>query len=98
LRGVEVSEEALAVDVIKSVGSTGTFFDQDHTIKHMRSEFFFPRVGDRLPREEWAKRGARDGRERAREIARDILANHKPTPLPPETETRIKETIPGLVV
>ena len=97
LRGVEVSEETLAIDVIKSVGSTGTFFDQDHTVKHMRNEFFFPQVGDRLPREEWVKRGAKDGRERAREIARDILANHKPTPLPPETEMRIRETIPGLV-
>ena len=94
---MEVSEEALAIDVTKSVGSTGTFFDQDHTLKHMRSEFFFPRVGDRLPREEWVRRGAIDGRERAREIAKDILANYKPTPLWPETEMRIKETIPGLV-
>ena len=97
LRGVEFNEDTLALDVIKDVGPTGTFFDQRHTVKHLRTEFFLPKVSDRLPREEWAEKGAKDGREKAREIAKDILTNHKPVPIPPEIDKQIRETIPGMV-
>lgn len=97
VRGVEFNEDTLALDVIKSVGPTGNFFDQTHTVKHLRSEFFYPKVSDRLPREEWVKKGAKDARERARDIAKDIIQNHQPKPLPPEVEAKIRETIPGLV-
>ncbi len=97
LRGVEFNEDTLALDVIKNVGPTGNFFDQKHTIKHLRSEFFFPKVSDRLSREEWIQKGAKDGREQARGIAKNILANHKPVPLPPEIDKQIRETIPGIV-
>ena len=97
LRGVEFNEDTLALDVIKSVGPTGNFFEQSHTVKHLRSEFFFPKVSDRLPRAEWVEKGAKDGRERAREIAKDILANHQPVPIPPEIDQKIRETISGIV-
>ena len=97
LRGIEVNEDTLALDVIKSVGSTGTFLDKEHTVKHLRSEFFFPKVSDRSPREEWAQKGAKDARERARDIAKDTLLNHKPLPIPAEIDKKIRETFPGLV-
>jgi len=97
LRGVEFSEDTLALDIIKDVGPTGNFFEQSHTVKHLRSEFFYPKVSDRLPREQWVEKGAKDGRERAREIARDTLANHQPVPIPPEIDRKIRETIPGIV-
>ncbi|MEE9398775.1 MAG: trimethylamine methyltransferase family protein, partial [Dehalococcoidales bacterium] len=82
LRGVEFNEDTLALNVIKDVGPTGTFFDQNHTVKHLRRELFFPKVSDRLPREEWEQKGAKDGRERAREMAKNILENHQPIPVP----------------
>ena len=97
LRGIKFDEDSLALDIIKKVGTTGTFFDQSHTVKHMRTEFFFPKVGDRVAREEWVQKGAKDGRERARGIAKNILANHKPIPIPPEIDKKIRETIPGIV-
>ncbi|MFC1969422.1 trimethylamine methyltransferase family protein [Chloroflexota bacterium] len=97
LRGVEFNEDTLAVDVIKTVGPTGNFFEQSHTVKHLRSEFFFPKVSDRLPREEWMEKGSKDGRERAREIAKNTLATHQPVPIPPEIDRKIRETIPGMV-
>lgn len=97
VRGMEFNEDTLALDVIKKVGSTGTFFDQVHTVKHLRTEFFFPRLSDRSSREEWLEKGAKDARERAREMAKDILQNHRPLPIPPEIDRKIRETIPGLV-
>ncbi len=97
VRGIEFNEDTLALDVIKNVGPTGTFFDQVHTVKHLRSEFFFPKLSDRSPREQWVEKGAKDTRERAREIAKDILLNHKPLPMPPDIDKKIRETIPGMV-
>ena len=97
LRGIQFNEDTLALDVIKNVGPTRNFLEQGHTRKHLRSELFFPKVSDRLLREQWVANGAKDGRERAREIARDILANHQPVPIPREIEQKIKETIPGIV-
>ena len=97
VRGMEFNEDTLALDIIKKVGSTGTFFDQVHTVKHLRTEFFFPRLSDRSSREEWLEKGGKDARERAREIAKDILQNHRPLPIPPEIDRKIRETIPGLV-
>ncbi|HIC94652.1 MAG TPA: trimethylamine methyltransferase [Anaerolineae bacterium] len=97
LQGVEVDEESLAFEVISHVGPGGHFLAERHTIQHMRSEFFYPKLSDRGKYEDWVARGARDGRERAREIARRILAEHRPLPIPSDVERRLKVTIPGLL-
>ncbi len=92
LRGIEVNDETLALDVIDEVGPGGHYLMSDHTIRHMRSEFYYPSaVVDRQGWEMWQQDGGRDAVERAREIARDILANHRPEPLAPEVESWIRE-------
>ena len=39
LKGINVNDETLAVDTIKSVGPGGNYLMEDHTIKYMRDEF-----------------------------------------------------------
>jgi len=68
-----------------------------HTISHMRSEFFFPMVSDRSSREKWLSKGGKDARERAREIAKNILAEHKPLPIPSDIDKKIRSKIKGLI-
>jgi len=63
----------------------------------MRSEFFFPKVSDRFQREKWLSEGGKDARERAREIAKDILAKHKPFPIPSDVHRRINNSVKGLI-
>ncbi|MBW2582291.1 MAG: trimethylamine methyltransferase family protein, partial [Deltaproteobacteria bacterium] len=36
IRGFTVDDESLAVDVIKSVGTSGDFISQRHTLQHMQ--------------------------------------------------------------
>jgi trimethylamine--corrinoid protein Co-methyltransferase len=81
LRGIEVTPETIATDLIKRVGPAGNFLREPHTIKHMRSEFFFPQLSDREPREDWLANGGLDTRQRANAFARQILAEHQPEPL-----------------
>jgi trimethylamine--corrinoid protein Co-methyltransferase len=92
VQGIKVTEETLALDTIDAVGPGGHFLMADHTLRHMRSEFYYPStVVDRQGWDTWHRDGALDARERAREIARDILAHHQPEPLDPATESWIRE-------
>jgi trimethylamine--corrinoid protein Co-methyltransferase len=78
LRGMEVDEEHLALEVIDSVGPGSNFMMTDHTLKHMHTEYFGGNgVTDRKSRTKWEKGGALDARSRAREIAGKILDAEK---------------------
>jgi len=90
LRGVEVNPETIGSDLIKSVGPGGYFLRQPHTVKHMRSEFFFPKLSDRELREDWEAQGSLDARQRANAIAREILDEHQPEPIPAEIDAEIR--------
>ncbi len=93
LQGVRVTPETLSFDQIKEVGPRGNFLALQHTLDHIRSEHYLPRLFDRSTYETWEENGARDIRETARMKARDILANHQPTPLDPEVKTELKAII-----
>jgi len=91
LQGVEVNDETLALDVIDEIGPGGHYLTSEHTIRHMRSEFYYPSaVVDRQGWEMWQQDGGLDAVERARGIARDILANHRPEPLDQAVESWIR--------
>ncbi|MBU4511593.1 trimethylamine methyltransferase family protein, partial [bacterium] len=97
LQGIEVNEDTLALKVIDKVGPGGNYLAEAHTVKHMRSELFFPKVSDRSLREEWISKGGKDARERAREIAKNILAEHKPLSIPTDIDKKIRSKIKGLI-
>ena len=92
LQGIDVSDETLALDVIDEVGPGGHFLMSEHTIRHMRSEFYYPSaVVDRQGWDMWQAAGGQDAVERASKIARDILATHQPQPLDPSVDAGIQE-------
>lgn len=78
--GLDIDDEALAVDVIDAVGPGGNFLAEDHTVDHMRS-LWQPRLFDRGTWEAWEAAGRPSPRDRARERARGILASHVPLAL-----------------
>lgn len=92
VRGIEVNDETLALDVIDEVGPGGHYLMAKHTLRHMRSELHYPSdVVDRQGRDMWQQAGALDAQERAKEIARRILAEHQPEPLDPAVESWIRK-------
>lgn len=90
---VVVDEDALALDVIEAVGPAGNYLSQRHTLKHMRGEISTTRLIDRQMREKWEKDGAEDMPQRARALAREILANHRPESLSADVQKKIREII-----
>jgi trimethylamine--corrinoid protein Co-methyltransferase len=93
LQGIEMSDDAMATDVIQQVGPGGDFVGERHTVKHMRSEFFFPLLANRKKLAAWEAAGSKDARERANEIAREILTTHEPLPIPGEVKARVGELL-----
>ena len=91
--GIEVSDDELAVDVIKAVGAAGEFISQKHTFKNVRRCQSQTDLIDRRMRGAWEALGGRDMTERAYEKAIYILENHKPDPLPEGAADTIREII-----
>ena len=97
LRGVEFSEESLALDVIADVGPGGMFMVHDHTISHMRTIAVTPKISDRNPREVWESSGNLDAQARAMRRLRQILGKDNPVVFPAEVDERIRAYFPDLV-
>jgi trimethylamine--corrinoid protein Co-methyltransferase len=89
LRGIEVNEETLAVDIISKVGPGGHFITQKHTLDFFKKEHWMPNLLDRQMRTNWVKSGSKDLAQRAREKTRDILSKHQPPPLSTDVERNL---------
>ena len=78
--GVVLSPESLALEVTHGVGPGGDYLSTDHTLNHFR-ELWSPRLFDRRSYHTWLAAGRPTAIQSARELARYVLATHRPTPL-----------------
>jgi len=77
LRGIEVNDETLAVDLMIEKGPGQDYLGEEHTVEYMREEFFVPKLANRRKRGQ--PRADQDALATARQIAADLLAT--PTPV-----------------
>jgi trimethylamine--corrinoid protein Co-methyltransferase len=97
VRGLEFSEDNLALDVIAQVGPGGDFMKSKHTKSLMKTTAVFPKVADRGMRAQWEAAGRPDAQSRARAVARGILSQPNPAVWAPELDAQIRAELPGLV-
>jgi trimethylamine--corrinoid protein Co-methyltransferase len=93
LGGISVSEDTLAVDVIKEVGPGGHFLDHVHTAQHFRQEMFFPVLFKRQSIDGWIEKGAKSMLEVAHEKVEAILAEAGPVTLPEGAEAELERVL-----
>lgn len=96
LKGVDVNDVTLALDVIKEVGPGGNFLVHDHTVENFRKELFLPKVSDRLNRAAWLGNGGLDAHARAHRIAAGILSKHEAAPVDHKIVEAIRQEFPGI--
>ena len=84
LNGIELTDETLALDVIKQVGPGGSYIMESHTFDHFRNEVYISDIVNQQTREAWLENGQKGILENAREEARKILAEHRPRDLDPK--------------
>jgi trimethylamine--corrinoid protein Co-methyltransferase len=91
LRGVEVNEETLAVDVIGRVRPGGNYLGDKHTIAHYAKEHYLP--GLLASGKVWERAlmslASREMKEKAREKAVEILRDHERPRLDSETVKKL---------
>jgi trimethylamine--corrinoid protein Co-methyltransferase len=92
VKGFEVTEKTLSVELIKEVGHAGDFLTHHSTLAHC-ADFMNPKLMDRVDYEQWKSTGATDLHQRALERARQVLETHEPPALPPQTQKEIDEII-----
>jgi trimethylamine--corrinoid protein Co-methyltransferase len=92
-RGVTISDETLAFDIIHEVGPGGAYISHDHTFKTMRSQSR-SELFDRRSRGNWMKRtGGEAIIERAYAAAVKIIEEHQPHPLPDGAGEILREMV-----
>jgi len=94
LRGIEVNDDTIALDLMLEVGPGNDYLGQEHTVKYMRSEFGPYLISDREKRERWEAEGAKDASRRANEVAKKILCEHKPLPVDPAIADELRKKYP----
>lgn len=92
LRGVDVSDEALAVDLIDEIGPDGQYLDHVHTLRHYR-ERWYPALFSRETYDNWLARGGKTLGQRAAERVEGILAEHTPEPLPKDVARAVHAVV-----
>jgi len=96
-RGMKVSKETLAVDLIDKVGHDSNYLTSDEglefTRKHLLEEYWIPSLTDRTSRPDWEAKGSKDMLQRAREKVKKILDTHKVAPLGKDVEEKMRNII-----
>jgi trimethylamine--corrinoid protein Co-methyltransferase len=88
--GIHVNEDTLATSLIKKIAPLhGHFMGERHTLDHIDSDRYLPKLCDKRTHAQWEKAGSNDLAQVARERVREILATHQPDPLPKDVEKEL---------
>ena len=91
VRGIEIPEGAIDLDMIEAVATgPGHYLGERQTLALMKSEYAYPRLGDRTSIHDWLDGGGKTIWDRAVARVNEIRAD-PPTHLPPEREAAIRE-------
>ena len=92
-RGVEIDENAQAMDAIREVGPGGHYLGCAHTQANFKSAFWKSDLLDYKPFETWEDEGARDTQELARLRVERMLGNYQQ----PAMDQSVREALDAFV-
>ena len=81
VRGFELSDSHIGLDVIREVGPGGDFLTTEQTMQKFKTEHWLPTQCNRDNLDSWLKKGGKDWAQTCTEKAREILQFHTPAPL-----------------
>ena len=93
IRGIEITDEKLAMDVIHEVGHGGAYITHEHSLRSMRSQSQ-TKLFDRRSRNDWMEvTQGKELRDQAYETAIEILQSHQPYALPNGASKAMSEIV-----
>ncbi len=94
IRGIEVTDETLGTALMIEKGPGKDYIADEHTVKHMRGEFFMPVISDRSKRSEDAP--AVSAADRAAAMVREILAEKPVSHIDPDVRRDVLSNFPRI--
>jgi trimethylamine--corrinoid protein Co-methyltransferase len=93
MKPLELTEDALALDLIKEMGTAGNYLMQDHTLDRCRTEFFLPDLGIRTLHDNWLEMEPREITARAGLLLEKRLAEYEKPDMDIELEEKLVEYV-----
>lgn len=93
LKGIDLSEDGLAMQSIRDVAPGGHHLGTEHTMKHFRTGFYRAELFDYDSDEEWKLQGAKDAYQRANEKYKQLLAEYEAPELDPALDEELQAFI-----
>lgn len=94
LRGIDTSEEGMAIESIQEIGPMpGSFMDTDETLENWREECYVPAVASRESYQSWAASGRKGILENAENRMAKILDSHQIPQLPADKEAALEDIL-----
>lgn len=95
VRGIDVTEDSVAIDVIKDacLDGPGHYLGSDQTLKLMQTEYVYPKLGNRMSPKEWGEAEKPDLLEQAMRRKERILARTH-NKIAPEIDAEIRARFP----
>jgi len=90
-RGIEVTDETIALDVIREGVAAGDFIGHDHTLSHYRKERVAGELTAPQRRSDWLAAGGLDLVERAANKVAGILAQPQELKVTPDQAAKLRE-------
>jgi len=78
-KGIEVTDDHLAVNLINKIGTWGSYIEDDHTLRHFKKENWYPDISCRKLFEKWSDEGMKDAMAVAHEKVQGILSQKTET-------------------
>jgi len=96
VRGIEVTDDALSVDVIRDccIDGPGHFLAHQQTLNRMESDFHYPKMNDRMSPIEWVEKNQETALDRAVSYVDHTLKSHYPIYIPTEIDDAIRARFP----
>ncbi|MGI9287544.1 MAG: trimethylamine methyltransferase family protein, partial [Pseudomonadales bacterium] len=101
LKGMDMSENGLAMDAMHEVGPGSHFLGSAHTLTNFETAFYRSTVADNNSFEQWEADGAMDCAQRANTLWKEMLNEYEAPPLDPAIDealcdfvARRKESFP----
>ncbi len=92
-QGLDMSQEAQAMDAIEEVGPGNHYLDCAHTMRNYETAFYDSKVADYGSFEQWESEGSLDAATRANRIYKTMLADYQAPTIDPAIDEALREFI-----
>jgi len=89
MKPLELTDDALALDLIREMGTAGDYLMQDHTLNRCRTEFFLPDLGIRTLHNNWLAMEPREITAKAGLLLEKRLTEYEKPEIDSELEERL---------